>query len=44
MSSVSSLIPLLLVPGIVGALKETKAHKVFVTNLMNRKGQTDGFT
>lgn len=39
----SSLIPLLLVPGIVGALKETKAQKVFIMNLMNRKGQTDDF-
>ncbi|MAG60357.1 hypothetical protein CL619_01085 [archaeon] len=39
----SSLIPLLLVPGIVGALKETMAEKVFVMNLMNRKGQTDSF-
>ena len=40
----SSLIPLLLVPGIVGALKESKAEKVFIMNLMNRKGQTDNFT
>ena len=40
----SSLIPLLLVPGIAGALKETKAQKIFVMNLMNRKGQTDEFT
>lgn len=40
----SSLIPLLLVPGIVGALRETKAEKVFIMNLMNRNGQTDNFT
>lgn len=40
----SSLIPLLLVPGIVGALKETQAKKVFIMNLMNRNGQTDNFT
>ncbi len=40
----SSLIPLLLVPGIAGALRETKAHKAFILNLMNRKGQTGGFT
>ncbi len=40
----SSLIPLLLVPGVVGALKESKAEKVFIMNLMNRKGQTDNFT
>ena len=40
----SSLIPLLLVEGVSKALRETKAEKVFVVNLMNRKGQTTGFT
>jgi uncharacterized cofD-like protein len=40
----SSLIPLLLVEGVSKALRETKAEKVFVINLMNRKGQTTGFT
>lgn len=39
----TSLIPNLLVDGISKALRETKAKKVFVCNLMNRKGQTTGF-
>ena len=40
----SSLIPLILVPGIVGALTQTKAKRVYIMNLMNRRGQTDNFT
>ncbi|PIN76351.1 hypothetical protein COV17_02920 [Candidatus Woesearchaeota archaeon CG10_big_fil_rev_8_21_14_0_10_36_11] len=40
----SSLIPILLVEGVSKALRETKAEKVFVVNLMNKKGQTSGFT
>jgi len=39
----TSLIPNLLVEGISEALRETQAKKTFVTNLMNRKGQTTGF-
>lgn len=39
----NSLIPNLLVDGISKALRETKAKKVFVINLMNKKGQTTGF-
>lgn len=39
----TSLIPNLLVEGICEALRETRAQKVFVVNLMNRKGQTTGF-
>jgi uncharacterized cofD-like protein len=39
----TSLISSLLVDGIVDALKKTKATKIFVVNLMNRKGQTTGF-
>lgn len=39
----TSLIPNLLVEGISDALRESDAKKVFVTNLMNRKGQTTGF-
>jgi uncharacterized cofD-like protein len=39
----TSLIPNLLVKGIVEALKLTKAKKVLVVNLMNRKGQTSNF-
>ena len=40
----TSLIPNLLVEGVSKALRDTKAKKVFVVNLMNRKGQTTGFT
>lgn len=39
----TSLIPNLLVEGISDALRRTTAKKVFVVNLMNRKGQTTGF-
>jgi len=38
-----SLIPNLLVKGIGKALKETKAKKVFVTNLVNKHNQTPNF-
>lgn len=39
----TSLIPNLLVEGLVGALRNSQAKKTFVVNLMNRKGQTTGF-
>jgi uncharacterized cofD-like protein len=39
----TSLIPNLLVEGISDALKQSQAKKVFIVNLMNRKGQTTGF-
>lgn len=39
----TSLIPNLLVEGISEALRSSRAKKVFVVNLMNRKGQTTGF-
>ena len=39
----TSLIPNLLVEGVSDALRKTSAKKVFVVNLMNRKGQTTGF-
>lgn len=39
----TSLIPNVLVEGIGEALRESDAKKVFVVNLMNRKGQTTGF-
>lgn len=39
----TSLIPNLLVEGIAQALLKSKAKKIFVGNLMNRKGQTTGF-
>lgn len=39
----TSVIPNLLVQGVGKALKESQAKKIFITNLMNRKGQTTGF-
>lgn len=39
----TSLIPNLLVEGIAKALRETKAEKAFVVNLMNKHGQTPDF-
>lgn len=40
----TSLIPNLLVDGVSNALRNSSAKKTFVVNLMNRKGQTTGFT
>lgn len=39
----TSLISSLLVEGVADALCKTKAKKIFVVNLMNRKGQTTNF-
>lgn len=39
----TSLIPVLLVDGIVDALARSKAKKVFVLNLVTKSGQTDGY-
>ncbi|HLC52121.1 MAG TPA: gluconeogenesis factor YvcK family protein [Candidatus Nanoarchaeia archaeon] len=39
----TSLIPNLLVDGVSKALRETKAKKVFILNLMNKRVQTPGF-
>jgi uncharacterized cofD-like protein len=39
----TSLIPNLLVEGVSEALRVSQAKKIFVVNLMNRKGQTTGF-
>jgi uncharacterized cofD-like protein len=39
----TSIFPNLLMPGIVDALKSTKAKKIFLVNLMTKIGQTDGF-
>lgn len=39
----TSLIPNLLVDGLVDALRDSQAKKTFVVNLMNRKGQTTGY-
>lgn len=38
-----SLAPALIVPGVGDALRTSKAHKVYVCNLMTKPGQTDGF-
>ncbi|MEI6237247.1 MAG: gluconeogenesis factor YvcK family protein [Candidatus Saccharibacteria bacterium] len=38
-----SLAPALIVPGIAKTLKESKAKKVYVCNLVTKPGQTDGF-
>jgi uncharacterized cofD-like protein len=40
----TSLIPNLLVEGVSEALRSSHAKKTFVVNLMNRRGQTTGFT
>jgi uncharacterized cofD-like protein len=39
----TSLVPNLLVEGVSDALKKSHAKKIFVVNLMNRKGQTTSF-
>lgn len=39
----TSLIPNLLVEGVCEAIRRTDARKVFIVNLMNRKGQTTAF-
>jgi uncharacterized cofD-like protein len=39
----TSLIPNLLVDGVSEALRASSAKKIFIVNLMNRKGQTTGF-
>ncbi|OGI14207.1 MAG: hypothetical protein A3I68_07870 [Candidatus Melainabacteria bacterium RIFCSPLOWO2_02_FULL_35_15] len=40
----TSIIPNLLVPGIIDAIKKTNAHKVFVCNIMTQPGETTGYT
>ncbi len=39
----TSIIPNLLVDGVCEALRQSQARKIFVVNLMNRKGQTTRF-
>lgn len=39
-----SLIPNLLVSGIVEALRKTRAKKIYICNLMNKENHTGGFT
>ncbi len=40
----TSIIPNLLVEGVSEAIKESSAEKVYLTNIMTKKGETDGFT
>ena len=40
----TSLGPLLVIDGIGEALEKTKATKIYVSNLVSKRGQTDGFT
>ncbi len=40
----TSLGPLLVIDGIGEALRNTKAKKIYVANLVSKHGQTDGFT
>lgn len=39
----SSIIPNLLVEGMVGAIKKSYAKKIYICNLMTKWGETDGF-
>lgn len=39
-----SVLPPLLVPGVAQAIKDARAPLIYVANLTNKKGQTDGFT
>lgn len=40
----TNVIPNLLVPGVAKAIKESRAFKVYVSNLMTEPGQTDSFS
>ncbi|NLM53270.1 MAG: YvcK family protein [Firmicutes bacterium] len=40
----TSLIANLLVPGVVEALRQTPAQKIYICNVMTQKGETDAFT
>ncbi len=40
----TSIIPNLLVDGIVDAIRESQAPKVYVANIMTQPGETDGYT
>jgi uncharacterized cofD-like protein len=39
----TSVLPNLLVPGIAEAIRESEAEKVYVCNLMTKRGETDGY-
>ena len=40
----TSVVPNLLVPGVVNALKESKAKKVYICNVMTQPGESDTFS
>ena len=40
----TSVMPNLLVPGIGRAIRESKAHKLFISNVATQRGETDGYT
>jgi len=40
----TSILANLLVPGVVEALRETKARKIYICNVMTQQGETDGFS
>ena len=40
----TSVLPNLLVPGIGRAIRESHAHKVFISNVATQHGETDGYT
>ena len=40
----TSVLPNLLVPGIGRALRESRAHKVFITNVATQLGETNGYS
>ena len=40
----TSLLPNLLVPGLVDAIAASKAQKIFICNVMTQPGETDGFS
>jgi len=40
----TSVIPNLLIPGVLEALRETRARVVYVCNVMTQPGETDGYT
>ncbi|WP_027416809.1 gluconeogenesis factor YvcK family protein [Aneurinibacillus terranovensis] len=40
----TSILPNLLVPGIVEAIRESKAVKAYICNVMTQPGETDGYT
>lgn len=40
----TSIVPNLMVPGMKEAIKETRAHKLYLCNLMTKFGETNGFS